>query len=137
MGTGSPNIVGVVSIKAESQGFALGTTSDTSLLTVSDNKGIKINNIIVANVHGTNSSTIDVKVTKENYTSDGVVNTDTSGTFHLAKNVSVATGSSLVVLDTPIYLMEFTGGTGDILKAKASVASVLEVFVSYEVLDDA
>ena len=64
MGTGSPNIVGVVSIKAESQGFALGTTSDTSLLTVSDNKTIKINNIIVANVHGTNSSTIDIKVTK-------------------------------------------------------------------------
>ena len=78
MGTGSPNIVGVVSIKAESQGFALGTTSDTSLLTVSDNKTIKINNIIVANVHGTNSSS---PPNKGNVTVLSAANSDTAKTY--------------------------------------------------------
>ena len=33
-------------------------------------------------------------------------NFDTSGTFHLAKTVSVPADATLVLLDTPIYLME-------------------------------
>ena len=48
------------------------------------------------------------------------------------KTVSVPADSTLVILDTPIYLME-----GDILKGGASAASDLDLFVSYEVMDDA
>jgi hypothetical protein len=49
----------------------------------------------------------------------------------LAKTVSVPADATLVVLDTPIYLME-----GDILKGGASAASDLDLFISYEVIDD-
>ena len=45
---------------------------------------------------------------------------DTSGTFFLAKTVSVPADAVLVLLDTPIYLEE-----GDILKGGASAASDL------------
>ena len=34
----------------------------------------------------------------------GVDNFDTSGTFHIAKTVSVPADATLVLLDTPIYL---------------------------------
>ena len=53
-------------------------------------------------------------------------------TVYLCKTVTVPADATLVVLDTPIYLME-----GDILKGGASAASDLDLFVSYEVLDDA
>ena len=40
--------------------------------------------------------------------------------------------ATLVILDTPIYLME-----GDVLKGGASAASDLDLFISYESIDDA
>ena len=46
--------------------------------------------------------------------------------------MAVPADTSMVIVDTPIYLME-----GDILKGGASAASDLDLFVSYEVLDDA
>ena len=52
--------------------------------------------------------------------------------MYLAKTVSVPADATLVLSDTPIYLME-----GDILKGGASAASDLDLFISYEVLDDA
>jgi len=55
-----------------------------------------------------------------------------SATVYLAKTVSVPADATLVISDTPIYLME-----GDILKGGASAASDLDLFISYEVLDDA
>ena len=51
---------------------------------------------------------------------------------YLAKTVSVPADATLVLVDTPIYLRET-----DILKGGASVASDLDLFISYEVLDDA
>jgi len=53
-------------------------------------------------------------------------------TVYLAKTVAVPADTSIVVIDTPIYLME-----GDILKGGASAASDLDLFVSFEILDDA
>ena len=73
-----------------------------------------------------------LSITKSNFTPDGVDNFDTSGTFHLAKTVSVPADATLVVLDTPIYMMET-----DILKGGAGAASDLELFISYESIDDA
>ena len=128
----NPNIVSVTSIKGESVGFALTATTTTTLMTVAANKVIKINRITCANVDGANAAELTLSITKSNFTPDGVDNFDTSGTFHLAKTISVPADASLVVLDTPIYMMET-----DILKGGANAASDLELFVSYESIDDA
>jgi hypothetical protein len=127
----NPNIVNVATINGESVGYNLTATTTTTLLTVSTDKLLKINRITCANVDGTNAADLSLSVQKQNFTSAGVTNFDTSGTFFLAKTVSVPADATLVVLDTPIYLME-----GDILKGGASVASDLDLFVSYEVIDD-
>jgi len=128
----NPNIVSVTSIKGESVGFALSATTTTTLLTVASDKVVKVNRITCANVDGTNAADLTLYVAKANFTPDGISNFDTSGDFHLAKTVSVPADATLVILDTPIYLME-----GDVLKGGAGAASDLELFVSYESIDDA
>ena len=59
----------------------------------------------------------------------GVTLTGADETVYLAKTVSVPADATLVILDTPIYLME-----GDILKGGASAAGDLDLFVSYDVI---
>ena len=127
----NPNIVSVATINGESVGYNLTATTTTTLMTVSSGKVLKINRITCANVDGTNAADLSLSITKANFTSAGVTNFDTSGTFFLAKTVSVPADATLVVLDTPIYLME-----ADVLKGGASGASDLDLFVSYEVIDD-
>ena len=127
----NPNIVNVATINGESVGYNLTATTTTTLMTVSSGKVLKINRITCANVDGTNAADLSLSITKANFTSAGVTDFDTSGTFFLAKTVSVPADATLVVLDTPIYLME-----ADVLKGGASVASDLDLFISYEVLDD-
>ena len=128
----NPNIVSVSSIKGESVGYALSNTVTTTLMTVSSDKIVKINRITVANVDGTNAADVTLSVTKSNFTPDGISDFDTSGTFFIAKTISVPADSTLVLLDTPIYLME-----SDVLKGGAGAASDLDLFVSYESIDDA
>ena len=127
----NPNIVSVATINGESVGYNLTATTTTTLMTVSSGKVLKINRITCANVDGTNAADLSLSITKANFTSAGVTDFDTSGTFFLAKTVSVPADATLVVLDTPIYLME-----ADVLKGGASAASDLDLFVSYEVIDD-
>ena len=128
----NPNIVSVTGIKGESVGFNLSATTTTTLMTVASNKVVKVNRITVANVDGTNAADVTISITKANFTPDGISNFDTSGTFFIAKTISVPADSTLVLLDTPIYLME-----GDVLKGGAGAASDLDLFVSYESIDDA
>jgi len=128
----NPNLVSVTSIHGESVGFNLSSTLTTTLLTVSADKLLKINRIVCANVDGGSAADLNLYVTKANFTSAGVSNFDTSGDFYIAKTISVPQDSTLIVLDTPIYLME-----SDVLKGGASAASDLDLFISYEVLDDA
>ena len=128
----NPNIVSVTSIKGESVGFNLSATTTTTLMTVASDKVVKVNRITVANVDGTNAADVTISITKANFTPDGISNFDTSGTFFIAKTISVPADSTLVLLDTPIYLME-----GDVLKGGAGAASDLDLFVSYESIDDA
>ena len=128
----NPNIVNVTSIVGGNLGFNLSNTTTSTLLTVDADKIVKVNRITVANVDGTNAADVTISVVKANFTPDGISNFDTSGTFHLAKTISVPADATLVVLDTPIYLME-----GDVLKGGAGAASDLELFVSYESIDDA
>ena len=125
----NPNIVNVATINGESVGYNLTATTTTTLLTVSSNKLLKINRITCANVDGTNAADLSLSITKANFTSAGVSNFDTSGTFFLAKTVSVPADATLVVLDTPIYLME-----ADVLKGGAGAASDLDLVISYEVI---
>jgi len=129
----NPNIVAVASIYGESVGYNLTATTTTTLMTVSSGKLLKINRITVANVDGTNAA--DVSLFVDGLTTagaDGITPTGASATVYLAKTVSVPADATLVLSDTPIYLME-----GDILKGGASAASDLDLFISYEVLDDA
>ena len=127
----NPNIVSVATIGGGSLGFHLTTTASTALITVTAEYLIKINSILVANVDGTNAATCDVRIVKLNVTPLGITNIDTSGTFYIAKTVNVPADDVLVLVDTPIYLMET-----DVLQGSASVASDLDLFVSYEVLID-
>ena len=128
----NPNIVAVATIKGESVGFNMAANVTTTLLTVSSNVVLKVNRIQCANVDGTNAANLDLLVTKANFTSAGVTNFDTSGSFYLAKTISIPADATLVVLDTPIYLME-----GDVLKGGTAATGDLDLIVSYEVINDA
>ena len=127
----NPNIVSVATIEGGNLGWNLTNTTTTTLVTVSSNYIMKINRISCANVDGSSAADLTLSVTKVNYTPTGITNFDVSGTFHLAKTISVPADATLVVSDTPIYLYE-----GDILKGGASAASDLDLFISYEVLID-
>jgi hypothetical protein len=129
----NPNIVAVTNILGGNLGWNLTATATTTLVTVAAEKILKINRLTVANVDGTNSATVDVYV--DGLTTAGATGlsaTGASATVYIAKTISVPADSTLVLVDTPIYLME-----GDILKGGASAASDLDLFISYEVLDDA
>ena len=126
----NPNIVSVATINGGSLGLHL-TTSEVALITVTAEYLIKVNSILVANVDGTNAATCDVRIVKLNVTPLGITNLDTSGTFYIAKTVNVPPDDLLVLVDKPFYLMET-----DVLQAKASAASDLDLFVSYDVIID-
>lgn len=128
----NPDIVDVATINAESVAFTLTATTTTTLLTVSADVVLKINSIHAANDDGTNDATIDLSVVKANFTSAGVSDFDTSGTFVIAKTIPVPADTALSVLDKPIYLME-----ADVLKGGASAANDIDILISYEVINDA
>ena len=132
----NPDIVSVTSILGGNAGFNLTNTADATLLTVAADKIVKINTIMVANVDGTNAATVDLLVdgmgTGTGGGTTGAVTTGADATVYLAKTISVPADATLSLLENPIYLME-----GDILKGGASAASDLDLFVSFEVLDDA
>ena len=128
----NPNIVSVSSIYGESIGEALTTTVTTDIMTVAANKLVKINFNSVTNTHATTAVDVTVKIVKTGFTSAGIgAGEDNAGTFALASTVNLPADDVLVVLDRPIYLME-----ADVLEGGASVATA-DIFISYEVLDDA
>jgi len=120
----APNIVNVTSIYGKTMGAALGTNTDATILTCAANKVLKINSIIVANVDGTNSADVTIKV----YDSSATIS------YRLAFTVTVPADSTLIVLgkDSPIYLEE-----SDEIRGGASASGDLEIVISYEELDDA
>ena len=126
------NLVSATSIYAGNAGWNLSNTLTATLLTVDADKLIKINRITCANVDGVNASDLNLYIDGLGSGATGVTTTGADATVYLAKTVSVPPDSTLVILDTPIYLME-----GDILKGGAGAASDLELFISYEVFDDA
>ena len=128
----NPNLINVSSVLGANAGFNLTNTATATLITVDADKLVKINRISCANVDGTNSADVDLFVDGMGSGSTGVTTTGADATVYLAKTVTVPADTTLVLLDTPIYLME-----GDILKGGASANSDLDLFVSFEILDDA
>jgi len=128
----NPNIVSVTSIYGESIHEALTTLVTTEILTVASNKLLKVNFISVANDHASNATDVTVAVDKAAFTSGGIGSgEDNSGVGYLCSTVSCPADDVLIVLDKPIYLME-----GDVLEAGANPATA-DIFISYEVIDDA
>ena len=128
----NPNIVSVSNIYGESVGWNLTNTVTTTLFTVAADKLIKINRMTVANVDGSSAADVTVYIDAGATTSAGGTVASGASDVYLAKTVSVPADATLVLVDTPIYLRET-----DVLKGGASAASDLDLFISYEVLDDA
>ena len=120
----APNIVNVTSIYGKTMGAALGTSANTDILTCPSDKVLKINSIIVANVDGSNASSVTVHF----------YDNSASARYNIAHTVDVPADATLVVIgkDSPIYLEE-----SDQIEAEAADASRLEIIISYEELDDA
>ena len=128
----NPNIVSVTSIYGGNAGWNLSSTLTATLLTVDADKIVKINSIICSNVDGTNAATLNLYVDGMGSGADGVTTTGADATIYIAKTIAIPADATLVLIDKPIYLME-----ADVLKGGASAASDLDLFVSYEVIDDA
>ena len=128
----NPNIVSVSSIYGESIGEALTTTVGTDIMTVASDKLVKINYISVTNDHASTPVVVTVGVNKAGFTSSGIGSgEDNAATIYLCSTVDCPADDVLVVLDKPIYLME-----GDVLEGGANPATA-DIFISYEVIDDA
>lgn len=119
----APNIVGVTTIIGITTFVALTSTNATVIVSnpASSNKVFKINSIIVANVDGTNTANITLKI------HDRAAGAGTG--ISLANTIDVVADSTLVVLDkaSSIYLEEDKS-----IVATASAANDLDVVCSYE-----
>ncbi len=128
----NPNIVNVTSIYGGNAGWNLSATLTATLLTVSADVIVKINAISCTNVDGTNDAALNLYIDGVGTTVTGVTGTALATAIYLAKTVNVPADDILVVIDKPIYLME-----GDILKGGASASGDLDLYISYEVINDA
>ena len=128
----NPNIVNVTSIYGGNAGWNLSATLSATLLTVAADVIVKVNAITCANVDGTNAASLNLYIDGVGTTVTGVTGTALAMAIYLAKTISVPADDILVVIDKPIYMME-----GDILKGGASAAGDLDLFMSYEVINDA
>jgi len=128
----NPNIVSVTSIYGGNASWNLSATLDATLLTVSADVIVKINSILCANVDTAADAQLNLLIDGVGTTVTGVTGTSLATTIYLAKTVNVPADDVLSVLDKPIYLME-----NDILYGGASAASDLDLFISYEVINDA
>ena len=129
----NPNIVNVATIVGGNAAWALTNTITTTLLTVGADVIVKINSIICTNIHGTNAAALSLEINGIAAGATGAVATNHLTTqVRIASTINVPADDVLVVIDKPIYLME-----NDILRGGASAASVLELFASFEVINDA
>ena len=118
----APNLVNVATITAKSVQAALTTTLTTEILANASSSGkvFKINNIIIANIDGTNAADASVFITKSG-----------GSPIAIASTISVPADATLVVInkDTALYLEE-----GDNIEAGAGSASDLTITINYEEL---
>jgi hypothetical protein len=128
----APNILSLTTATGKTTYFTPSGTSAVVLLTnaASSGKVLKINQIIVANVDGTNAVDCTVSI----YTNGGVAqgSAPSGGTaYPIASTISVPADASLIVSDktTQIYLEENT-----CISITSGTASKLTFTVSYEEL---
>lgn len=118
----APNLVNVSTITAKSTQGALTTTLTTEFLAnaAASGKVFKVNNILVANIDGTNAADASVFITKSG-----------GSPIAIASTISVPADATLTVIDknTAIYLEE-----GDNIEAGASANSDLVITINYEEL---
>jgi hypothetical protein len=128
----APNIASLTTITGKTTYFTPTGTTAVVLLTnaASSNNVLKINQIVVANVDGTNAVDATVSI----YTNGAVAqgSAPSGGTaFPIASTVSVPADASLIVVDktTAIYLEENT-----CISITSGTASKLTFSVSYETM---
>jgi hypothetical protein len=118
----APNLVNVSTITAKSVQGALTTTLTTEFLANAAASGMvyKVNNILVANIDGSNAADASVFITKSG-----------GSPIAIASTISVPADSTLTVVDknTALYLEE-----GDNIEAGASADSDLVITINYEEL---
>ena len=103
-------------------GVAIGATATTIYQTPIGVNSSVVHSIYIANVDGVNSATVNIEVS-----TDGA---GSANFFHVAKTVIVPADSSLI-LDKPINLRNANNASaGDLIRATASGASLLQAFVS-------
>ncbi len=98
----NPNIVSVTSIYGANAGWALTNNVQTVLLTVAAEYIVKINSLIVTNIHGTNAATVSVEINGIGSGATGVTITGPLATCRLASTMNVPADDSLVLIDKPI-----------------------------------
>ena len=108
------NIANVATIKPVMQAYSL-TTSGTAILDVPTDSCMKIDSIYLANKDGTNTATASVYVSDDNGSSSN----------YLIFQVPVPPGTSISVLDTPIYLDET-----DLIYGEASANGDIDIVIS-------
>jgi hypothetical protein len=128
----APNIASLTTITGKTTYFTPTGTTAVVLLTnaASSNTVLKINQIVVANVDGTNAVDATVSI----YTNGAVAqgSAPSGGTaYPIASTVSVPADASLIVTDktTAIYLEENT-----CISITSGTASKLTFSVSYELM---
>jgi hypothetical protein len=126
----NPNIVNVTSIYGKTTYYMPTGTTAVVLLTnaAASGKVLKINNVVVANIDGTNA----VNATVSYYTNGAVAqgSAPSGGTaYQIASTISVPANASLIVVDksTQLYIEE-----GNCISITSSTASKLVFTVSYE-----
>lgn len=128
----APNIASLTTITGKTTYLTPSGTSAVVLLqnAASSNTVLKINQIVVANVDGTNAVNATVSI----YTNGGVAqgSAPSGGTaFPIASTISVPANASLIVADktTGIYLEENTS-----IVVTSGTASKLTFSISYELM---
>lgn len=109
------NIVEVSTIEGKGASLALTTTYTNIIGTVNADHLVKVNSLAIANVDGTNSADVSVRV----------------GTTVIAQDIPVPANSTVFIItkDTQINIEP-----SSTLNAKASASSDLVAYASYEIM---
>jgi hypothetical protein len=128
----NPNIAALTTLTGNTTYLTPSATTAVVLLAnaASSNQVFRINQIVAANVNGTNAVDTTVSI----YTNGGVAqgSAPSGGTaFPIASTISVPADASLIIVDktTAIYLMEGTSIT-----VTSGTASQITYSISYEII---
>jgi len=112
----APNIISPTTINGKTAVLAI-TTTPTAIVTngSTSNKVLKIDQLLITNVDGTNNATVNVDIFRS------------SVAYKLAYLMTVPAGATLDIVSSRVYLEE-----GDTLRLTASANSDLEGVCSYE-----